>query len=331
MLEDIARFELNDKTLTDELRSMRQNSAGLRKAFAMYILSRQSGRDLGRKQAFDSTSRKSVRDIAGASFGRVQEALRVIEEFSKISHSKEAALAKSLRFRAYSIEKNFMKKLNMIFPAFPDGFGLYLVITNPAAGYERITEAAVKNKVRVIQLRDKKMHDRALLRTAKNMRRITQDSSTLFIVNDRPDIAVLSDADGVHLGQDDMSVDEARQIMCTGIVGKSTHNLKQVEQALKQHPDYIGIGPVYSTQSKDIPDPVLGTAKAGAMLRRADIPAVAIGGIKEHNLTQVLKAGFRNFGIVTYITDSMQPEREIRKIGKLFRSYNDTEKRSNKG
>ncbi len=301
-------------------------SSKLRKAFSSYIVSRESVKDIGREASFDKTSRRNVSDIAGAAFGRVEESLRVIEEFSKIANKESIADAKSMRFKAYTLEKHYMKKLNSMIPAFPDKFGLYLVITNPAAGYEAITEAAVKNKVRVIQLRDKVMHDRKLLKTARNMRRITAGSDTLFIINDRPDIAVLSNADGVHLGQDDMSVEEARKIICTGIVGKSTHNIKQVDKALREKPDYIGIGPVYSTMSKAVPDPILGCKKAGIMLRKADVPAVAIGGIKEHNLMQVLDSGFLNFGIVTHITESRNPGREMRKIMNLFRSYNDTEK-----
>lgn len=326
VLEDIARFELNDKYITAELREMRQMSNSIRKAFSLYIVSRESARDMGRESSFDRTSRRSINDIAGSSFGRIEESLRVIEEFSKIAHKESIAIAKSMRFKAYTLEKTYMKKLIKIFPVFPDKFGLYLVITSPATGYENITEAAVKSKVRVIQLRDKKMHDKELLKTARNMHRITKGSSTLLIINDRPDIAVLSDADGVHLGQDDMTVEEARKIMCTGIVGKSTHNIKQAEKALGENPDYIGIGPVFSTMSKAIPDPVLGCKKAGIMLKKADVPAVAIGGIKDHNLKQVLDVGFVNFGIVTYVTDSINPQREMRKIMKLFRSYNDTEK-----
>ena len=108
------------------------------------------------------------------------------------------------------------------------------------------------------------------------------------------------------------------------LIGKSTHNIKQLKRAIKEKPDYVGIGPIYKTFSKKIPDPVLGLKKAKQMLKLCNIPAIGIGGIKDFNLQEVLKIGFKNFSIVSLIMDSENPEKIIKKIIRINRSYYDT-------
>ena len=138
-------------------------------------------------------------------------------------------------------------------------FGFYLVITNPVLGYERCCEEAVKAKVKIVQLRMKDAPREEIVAVAKAMRRITRGTDTLFIVNDDPSIAAEVEADGVHVGQSDMRPTEIRRLYpMIKIIGLSTHNLDQVHAAVAEHPDYIGVGPVFATPTKKIPDPVLG-------------------------------------------------------------------------
>ena len=233
-------------------------------------------------------------------------------------------IAKSIRFQLYQLEKDMIPALKSKI-VFPDKFGLCLVMTNPIIGYEKLAEIAVKCNVRVIQLRDKEMDDKDLLKTAIAIKKITNGSNTLFFINDRPDIAIMSKADGVHLGQIDLPIKECRQLSDKLFIGKSTHTLKQMKDALKEKPDYIGIGPIYKTESKKLPDNVLGLDKSMEMLKRSNVPAIGIGGIKDFNLKEVIERGFGNIGIISYITKSKEPEKQIEEIKNIFRSYYDTE------
>ena len=149
-------------------------------------------------------------------------------------------------------------------------FGFYLVITNPVVGYARCAEAAVRAGVKIVQLRMKHAAREDILREAREMRRVTQGTETLFIVNDDPALAAEAEADGVHVGQDDMSPVEVRaKFPQLKVVGLSTHNLDQVRASWEQPIDYIGVGPVYATPTKDIPDPTLGPEMAGRMIAAA--------------------------------------------------------------
>ena len=194
-------------------------------------------------------------------------------------------------------------------------FGFYLVITNPVVGYARCAEAAVRAGVKIVQLRMKHAAREDILREAREMRRVTQGTETLFIVNDDPALAAEAEADGVHVGQDDMPPAEVRaKFPQLKVVGLSTHNLDQVRASWDQPIDYIGVGPVYATPTKDIPDPTLGPEMAGRMIAAARVPAVAIGGINAETLPPVLAAGARNFAVVRAVCQSPDPYSAIRKL-----------------
>ena len=194
-------------------------------------------------------------------------------------------------------------------------FGFYLVITNPAVGYAKCAEAAVRAGVKIIQLRMKHASREAILREAHEMRRVTAGTETIFIVNDDPSIAAEVGADGVHVGQGDMAPDEVRaRYPELRIVGLSTHNLDQVRASLGQPIDYIGVGPVYATPTKEIPDPTLGPEMAGRMIAASRVPAVAIGGINAETLPAVLAAGARNFAVVRAVCQSPDPYSAIKSL-----------------
>lgn len=200
-----------------------------------------------------------------------------------------------------------------------DLFGLYLVITNPATSYEAVAEAAVRAKLRYIQLRMKHTTREVILEKAKALRAITRGTETNFIVNDDPELAVLAEADGVHLGQGDMPIPEARRLYPSlRIFGLSTHSYAQMEAAKAVMPDYAGVGPVYATPTKDIPDPTLGPAEAGRIVQNSPWPTVAIGGIDEARLPEVLKAGARNFSVVRAVCQSQDPYAAICRLQDLW-------------
>ena len=187
-------------------------------------------------------------------------------------------------------------------------FGLYLVVTNPVAGYAKCAEAAVRAGVKMVQLRMKHASREAILREAREMRSITAGSDTLFIVNDDPFIASEVGADGVHVGQGDMRPSGVRlRYPELKVVGLSTHNLAQVIASEAEPIDYIGVGPVYSTSTKEIPDPVLGLDLMREMISISSRPAVAIGGIDERRLPEVIAAGARNYAVVRAVCKAADP------------------------
>lgn len=198
--------------------------------------------------------------------------------------------------------------------------GLYLVLTNPVAGYERCAAAAVTCGVDWLQLRMKRAERGEILSVARQVRAITRGTATRFILNDDVELAREVDADGLHVGQDDMPLDEARQrwLEPGKIFGLSTHSRIQVEQAAALAPDYIGVGPVFATPTKAIPDPVLGLEGMSAIIRATAIPAVAIGGIDADNLPDVLRHGAQAFAVVRAVNHAADPEAAIRALQAIY-------------
>ncbi|MFH0922089.1 MAG: thiamine phosphate synthase [Fibrobacterota bacterium] len=200
----------------------------------------------------------------------------------------------------------------------PDGFGFYGILTEPVRGYAYVAEVMVQAGVRFLQLRMKREPESEILKIAELVRRITEGTGTLFIVNDSARIAATVGADGVHLGQGDMRPDEAAAILGEdAIIGISTHNPAQTALACGLRPSYIGTGPVFRTPTKDIPDPVLGLDGLHRMLSLATVPAVAIGAVDAGNLRDVLRAGARNFSCVRPVNKAQNPEKVVRELFRI--------------
>jgi len=172
----------------------------------------------------------------------------------------------------------------------------------------RIAEAALRGGVDILQLRDYSLNDSQLLAAAHEFRKLTRRHKTLFIVNNSPDIALLSHADGVHVGQDDLSVKEALAIVGKGkLVGLSTHHITEAKNALGSGADYIGVGPVYATPTKKgRPAVGLRYVRQVAALK-PKIPFFAIGGVHSGNLSEVLGAGATRVAVVRAITEAKNP------------------------
>ena len=182
-----------------------------------------------------------------------------------------------------------------------DNFGLYVILTRPAIGHVAAAEIAVRCGVRMLQLREKDMSDGELLRTARELRAVTRGTQTRLIINDRPDIALLSEADGVHVGQDDMAAAEARRLLGPDkIVGVSVHTPEEAEQALRDGADYLGVGAVFSTSTKtDVS--VLTHEALRAICGATPLPAVAIGGISLANVQELAGSGVEGIAVVSAI------------------------------
>ncbi len=198
-------------------------------------------------------------------------------------------------------------------------FGLYAIMTSPRAGHRRFAEICVEEGVCILQLREKNLPDGQLVAIANDIRAITKGTGTSFVVNDRADIAARCHADGLHLGQSDMDIEKARDIF-DGIIGLSTHSIRQAKDALEKQPDYIGFGPVYATPTKAIPDPVVGTELLAEVARFANIPVVAIGGIFPENLPEILRTGARNVALVRFLMEVEDPRERIRFLQKTIQN-----------
>jgi thiamine-phosphate pyrophosphorylase len=199
-----------------------------------------------------------------------------------------------------------------------EDFGLYIIITNPQSSYRSIAESCVERGVKMLQLREKALSDKELIRIGKEIRAITRGSETSFVMNDRADIAAICEADFLHLGQDDMSMEEARNIVGNMKIGLSTHSIQQVKEALAQQPDYIGFGPVYPTTTKAKPDQPVGIEQLKQVLDIATVPVVAIGGIFPENIESILKAGAKNIAMVRHFMQTHQFDERVLEFTNLI-------------
>jgi thiamine-phosphate pyrophosphorylase len=172
-----------------------------------------------------------------------------------------------------------------------------------AARVAAVTEQLVRGGVDLIQLRAKKLPLEQIAQLGRAMRDVIPAGGPLFILNDHPELAPGLRADGVHVGQDDLSIAEARRLAGGGIVGKSTHSLEQAVAAEKEGPDYIGVGPIYATATK--PDYVpVGPSLIGQVCAAVRVPQFCIGGINEKTLPEVIAAGAQRVVIVSALLQS---------------------------
>ncbi|MDI9645770.1 MAG: thiamine phosphate synthase [Archaeoglobales archaeon] len=176
---------------------------------------------------------------------------------------------------------------------------IYFITDSRFGKHEELAEKVLKAGVRAIQLREKSMSSKEIYEVAKKIRKLTLDYDALFIVNDRLDIALASDADGVHLGQEDLPFDAARDIF-GGILGVSVHSVEEAMKA-ERYADYLGVGPVFATKSKEDAKEPLGIEKFKNIVSSTKVPVIAIGGINHSNVKEVLRAGAFGVAVISAI------------------------------
>jgi len=293
VMEEYARFVLDDATLCADAKNLRHALAeAVPEALAKLLLPARAivgdvGRTVEAKREYQRTTGGEVALAAGK---RLSEALRALEEYGKTIDPAFAHAIETLRYRGYELERRLALHARA-----RQRFGLcrlYVLITESLCqgDWFATAKAALRGGVDCLQLREKDLPDAERLKRARRLGELCHDHDALFIVNDRPDLAVLSHADGVHVGQDDLGVAEARRIIGGDmIVGVSTHTGEQMEAAVAKAPDYIAVGPMFATATKPrdfVPGPSL---LAGARATTS-LPLVAIGGINVSNADQVLAA-----------------------------------------
>jgi thiamine-phosphate pyrophosphorylase len=183
-------------------------------------------------------------------------------------------------------------------------FGGLCFITDLSVGghsYEDMVRLVLEAGITWVQYRDKGGSEQDLYRNALNLRKITRDFNAVFIVNDHPEIASAVDADGVHLGQDDLPVQKARDMLgMEKLIGLSTHTVEQAVNAESSGADYIGFGPIFHTATKDAGSP-RGIPILHQLKQQVQIPIVAIGGITPENVRAVLEAGIDAVAVASAI------------------------------
>lgn len=178
-----------------------------------------------------------------------------------------------------------------------------------------VVEAAVAGGVTMVQLREKECSSREFVQLAKELKKRLDESNTPLIINDRLDIALLVQAHGIHVGQQDLPVQDIRSLTPPGfIIGLTTNNLDQVKQAQDQSADYLGVGPIYGTQSKKNPAPTLGIQGLQIIRANTDKPLVAIGGITPANAAPVIAAGANGLAVISALCSAPDPKQAAKKL-----------------
>lgn len=330
VLEDYSRFVCDDGGAAFELKSLRhelcqaeQRVEGLQPGSHARLRNRDTAGDVGVGVTLATErERGSLWSVMLANLRRVQESLRSLEEFGKLLDGEFAAVMKGLRYRVYILEQ----RLCGVSGVGPSDVGqrrarlqrsrLYVLITESQCrgSWQETVRLVLEGGADIVQLREKQLGDAELLCRAKWLRGECESAGALFVMNDRPDLAVLSGAAGVHTGQEELGAAECRRIVTAdGLVGLSTHSVLQLQAAIAAGADYAGVGPVFPSTTKrfeEFPGLEFVSGAAG-MLSTApggsDFPWFAIGGITESSVAGVVAAGASRVAVGAAVTASEDP------------------------
>jgi thiamine-phosphate pyrophosphorylase len=323
VLEEISRFVLNDAEISKELKYIRHKLNSLQEGdYDRLLAARDTENDVG-TAIQNPDKRAGIETIFKANMKRLQQVLRVLEEYS-------CADIENLRYKTYTLEKTMWEKLKSDKGLFSGH--LYLVTNsdqfNSDDEFLDAVASALKGGVDMVQLREKNASANRIIELGRKIKLLCAEYNALFIVNDRVDIAYILEADGVHLGQDDIPAPLARKILGNNaVIGVSTHAPEQALKAVMDGADYIGAGPVFTTPTKPGRQSV-GLEYVKWVSENIDIPAFAIGGIHLINVHEVIEAGARRIAVVRAIINAPSPEKAAGEFLKCL-VYNENHERSN--
>jgi len=315
LLEDVARFLLNDATLSTRLKSLRhelsEDIPPIRKAL---LSARDASGDVA-AFADEDMVRSDIPAIVAANARRVTESLRVLEELAKLPDSKlDPSRFKHARFAVYTIERELMGK---VLRREKRIHGLYVIIDPQLLGEKdevATCQQAIRGGARVIQLRDKKRDKAEVLVAARQLKEACSPSRVPLIINDYTDITIATDADGVHLGDCDLPVAEARRLLpIDKLIGRSTKTVEQSKRAEDDGADYIAVGSIYPTTSKE-KFTVVGLERLRQIRKAVSLPIVAIGGINADNITDVIGAGADAVAVISAVLAADNVEKAARSL-----------------
>ncbi len=324
LLEELARLMLNDAELTRQLKTMRHEIVRGDLAFNKALVqSRDSAGDVGADMEVPGEGGRELPVIVIANSRRVQEALRILEELAKVPGTTLKLAPnkfKRARFELYTIEQKLLSRLLRRDKA-RRLTGLYAIIDSQKLGGRSHLEVAgqmIRGGVSAIQLRHKLDNKDELLAIAQKLRELCAENNVLFIVNDHLDIALAAGADGLHLGQKDLPVRVARRLLPIDMmVGVSVTRVKQAKEAEAGGADYVAVGSMYPTSSKETAV-VVGPARLRKVREAVGLPLVAIGGINQDNAAEVAAAGADAVAVIGAIMQAESIEKASRKIIKAF-------------
>ncbi|MFO0876662.1 MAG: thiamine phosphate synthase [Gemmataceae bacterium] len=312
VVEDYCRFALDDAFLSSLLKEIRHDlTAAFEELAPPTLLSaRETEQDVGTQISTEREyERASLFDVVRANLKRLEEALRSLEEFAKVPSPLLAERIERLRYRSYTAERAILlgaRAREMLRDA-----RLYVLLSGAScvSSLEWTIAEAAAGGAGIIQLREKSLPDRDLICRAREVRQWTRKAGVLFIMNDRPDIARLVEADGVHLGQDDLSVKDVRKVIGPdALIGVSTHSPDQLRQAILDGASYVGVGPVFPSGTKAFSE-FAGLDYVRQAMAITSLPAFAIGGIHPGTLASVLAAGATRVAVSGAIAGADDPRR----------------------
>jgi thiamine-phosphate pyrophosphorylase len=311
VVEDYCRFVLDDALLSRELKELRHGLAGVLGDLAaqdLLLEARETRRDVGVSIGTDDErQRGGLVDVVRANCKRLQEGLRTLEEVAKVHSPGLAQELESMRYRTYTLERVLLLGASARQRLAEARLHVLLGGSSCIAALDWTIAEVAAGGASVVQLREKALPDRELLARARQVRQWTRKAGVLFIVNDRPDIARLADADGVHLGQDDLPVKEARRILGPdALIGVSTHSLDQLRLAVLDGASYLGVGPVFPSETKPFEE-FPGEAFVRAAHAETTLPLFAIGGINQATIDRAVAAGARRVAVSAAIAQAEEP------------------------
>ncbi len=318
VMEDYARFVLDDADLSAALKAIRHDlSEAMRPWTDHAILWRDTPGDVGTANKTPTEqNRQDLPDVVTAAGKRLGEALRSIEEYLKISSPADSGRIEAARYRFYELEQRIARTLRTLRRF--DSVRLYVLITEEVCRrpWLEVAEQALLGGADCLQLREKEMEAGQVLCRARLLAELCHKRGALCMINDRPDIALLSGADGVHVGQEDLPALEARKIVGAGqLIGVSTHSLEQAQSARLDGADYIGIGPCFVSETKRR-DFVAGLDVVRQVAQNIQIPSVAIAGIDAGNVDEVVKTGIRAIAVTAAICAADDPRKSAEELKK---------------
>lgn len=305
VVEEYLRFGLGDAHLSERCKTLRHELAkSIDDSYRKTIcVTRDAAGDVGQSIESDAEHiRDSVHSVVIANLKRVQQALRSIEEYSKLLPDSPSRRIEKIRFDSYELEK-CIRAVNSAIERIPCP-SVYVLVDQGETeqAFEQTIRSLVDAKADFIQLRCQDVTDRELLQRAQCLVKLTRRSTTKAIINDRVDIAQFVNADGVHVGQDDVPVRMARRQLSPGqLVGVSTHSLEQALTALDQAADYIGVGPVFPSSTKSF-DEFVGVKLVKEVIEKTKIPVFAIGGINTTNVAELHATGCTRVAVSAAVT-----------------------------
>ncbi len=307
VLEDWARFGLGENDFVVKIKNFRQILG--KNHLEVYKQSRNHIEDQCKGLTHqEQIKRRTPEQIISSNSGRIQEALRVIEEFSRLHNHELSKIASEIRYEIYTLEIDLLKlsKFKNSQKILREN-DLY-IITDQKENLLEIIEEILQAGVKIIQHRFKTGTDKDHLQEAIQIKNLCKKYNSLFIINDRVDIALASNADGIHLGQDDLDLKTARKLLgYSKIIGISANNKIDISNAIKEDCDYIGIGPVFETETKKNKKPI-GIEMIKTLTKDLDIPWFAIGGIKQNNISLLKYNGFKKIALVSELMNSEDPK-----------------------